>query len=145
VAKRYLGLRETLKVLEVNVYIENIARYKEKIKELNKRLEEITSLNQRNLSILKDMEGRLEAAKQEYYAIDGNLEKSNSEIRLNQEKINNLFSNIERLDGEIAEIDEKIKTILEEEASKNSKIVYLQERYNEYSAKLEEAEKKETY
>jgi len=34
VAKRYLGLRETLKVLEVNVYIENIARYKEKIKEL---------------------------------------------------------------------------------------------------------------
>jgi len=30
---------------------------------------------------------------------------------------------------------------LEEEASKNSKIVYLQERYNEYSAKLEEAEK----
>jgi len=31
---------------------------------------------------------------------------------------------------------------LEEEASKNSKIVYLQERYNEYSAKLEEAEKK---
>ncbi|ABN52161.1 MAG TPA: chromosome segregation protein SMC [Hungateiclostridium thermocellum] len=156
VAKRYLGLRETLKVLEVNVYIENIARYKEKIKELeenyasvkdnidseNKRLEEITSLNQTNLSILKDMEGRLEAAKQEYYAIDGNLEKSNSEIRLNQEKINNLFSNIERLDGEIAEIDEKIKTILEEEASKNSKIVYLQERYNEYSAKLEEAEKK---
>jgi len=123
VAKRYLGLRETLKVLEVNVYIENIARYKEKIKELeenyasvkdnidseNKRLEEITSLNQRNLSILKDMEGRLEAAKQEYYAIDGNLEKSNSEIRLNQEKINNLFSNIERLDGEIAEIDEKSK------------------------------------
>jgi len=55
------------------------------------------------------MEGRLEAAKQEYYAIDGNLEKSNSEIRLNQEKINNLFSNIERLDGEIAEIDEKSK------------------------------------
>jgi len=48
-------LRETLKVLEVNVYIENIARYKEKIKELeenyasvkdnidseNKRLEEL--------------------------------------------------------------------------------------------------------
>jgi len=121
---------------------ENYASVKDNIDSENKRLEEITSLNQRNLSILKDMEGRLEAAKQEYYAIDGNLEKSNSEIRLNQEKINNLFSNIERLDGEIAEIDEKIKTILEEEASKNSKIVYLQERYNEYSAKLEEAEKK---
>ncbi|HOM02607.1 MAG TPA: chromosome segregation protein SMC [Acetivibrio sp.] len=156
VAKRYLNLRETLKELEINVYIENITKYKEKIKELeesftsvkdnidgeNKKLEEITALNQKNLSLLKDMEGKLEAAKQEYYAIDGSLEKSHSEIRLNQEKINNLFSNIDRLDGEIAEVEEKIKAISEEEASKNSKILYLEERYNDYSSKLEESEKK---
>jgi len=41
---------------------ENYASVKDNIDSENKRLEEITSLNQRNLSILKDMEGRLEAA-----------------------------------------------------------------------------------
>jgi len=45
------------------------------------------------------MEGRLEAAKQEYYAIDGNLEKSNSEIRLNQEKSTICFQILNALTG----------------------------------------------
>ena len=89
VAKRFLSLRESLRELEVNVYIENITRFKEKLEEFeknyitinqnieseNSKLEEITNLNQRNLNLLKDMDNRLEQAKQEFYAIDGNLEK----------------------------------------------------------------------
>lgn len=156
VAKKYLSLRENLRELEVNVYIENIAKFKEKIKEFedsyvsikenidseNKKLENITSLNQKNINLLKDMEGRLESARQEFYAIDGNLERCNSEIRLNEEKKSNLSANITRLEGEIAEVDEKIKDLSSEEATKNDKIVYLNERYNEYSVKLEEYEKK---
>ena len=155
VAKKFLSLRESLKELEVNVYIENITRFKEKLEEFeksystinqnieseNNKLEEITNLNQKNISILKDMDSRLEQAKQEFYAIDGNLEKCGSEIRLNEEKKSNLISNISRLDGEIAEIEEKIKGLSGEEEQKNNKIKYLNERYGEYSLKLEESEK----
>ena len=154
VAKRFLSLRESLRELEVNVYIENITRFKEKLEEFeknyitinqnieseNSKLEEITNLNQRNLNLLKDMDNRLEQAKQEFYAIDGNLEKCSSEIRLNEEKKSNLTSNISRLDGEIAEIEEKIKELSGEEEQKNDKINYLNERYGEYSLKLEESE-----
>jgi chromosome segregation protein len=154
VAKKFLSLRESLKELEVNVYIENITRFKEKLEEFeksyttinqnieseNNKLEEITNLNQKNISLLKDMDNRLEQAKQEFYAIDGNLEKCGSEIRLNEEKKSNLISNISRLDGEIAEIEEKIKELSGEEEQKNDKINYLNERYGEYSLKLEESE-----
>jgi len=155
VAKKFLSLRESLKELEVNVYIENITRFKEKLEEFeqsyttikqnieseNNKLEEITNLNQRNISLLKDMDNRLEQAKQEFYAIDGNLEKCGAEIRLNEEKKSNLISNISRLDGEIAEVEEKIKELSGEEEQKNEKIKYLDERYNDYSLKLEESEK----
>ncbi|MFZ5986902.1 MAG: chromosome segregation protein SMC [Bacillota bacterium] len=156
IAKRYLSLRESLKELEVNVYLENITKFKEKIYELeesyvsikdnidgeNKRLEEITSLNQKNISLLKDMEGKLETSRQEYYTIESNLERCNSEIKLNDEKKNNLSANILRLDDEIAEINDKVKALSKEEETKNEKLKYLNNRYAEYSIKLEEYEKK---
>ncbi|HEX9060919.1 MAG TPA: hypothetical protein VF941_12125 [Clostridia bacterium] len=59
VARRYLTLRETLKELKINVYIENISKLKEKINEFEeqysslkkdiedeqKKLDEITAKN----------------------------------------------------------------------------------------------------
>lgn len=155
VAKRYLNLRDTLKELEINVYIENISKYKEKIKEFeesyisikedidneNKKLEDITLLNQKKLSMLKELEIKLDNSKQEFYNIENSLEKCNSEIKLNDERRNNLSSNISRLDSEIEEIEKKLSNISEEETAKNEKIKYLNERLAEYNGKLEEAEK----
>ncbi len=156
VAKRYLNLRDTLKELEINVYIENISKFKEKIKEFeesyisikdnidsdNKKLEDITLLNQKKLALLKELETKLDNSRQEFYNLENCLERCNSEIKLNDEKKSNLSSNISRLDTEIEEIDEKLVSISKEEVTRNEKIKYLNERLADYNGKLEEADKK---
>lgn len=156
VAKRYLNLRDTLKELEINVYIENISKFREKIKEFeesyisikdnidsdNKKLEEITLLNQKKLVLLKELETKLDNSRQEFYNLENSLERCNSEIKLNDEKKSNLSSNISRLDTEIEEIDEKLISISKEEVTRNEKIEYLNERLTDYNGKLEEADRK---
>jgi len=156
IAKRYLNLRDTLKELEVNVYIENISKFKVKIKEYeegyisikdnidsdNKKLEDITLLNQKKLELLKELETKLDNSRQEFYNLESSLERCNSEIKLNDEKKSNLSLNITRLEGEIQEIDQKIESITKEEITKNEKIEYLNERLSDYNEKLEEADKK---
>ena len=155
-AKRYLSLRENLKELEVTVYVENISKLKSKMKEIendyssvknhidteSKKLEEITMLNQKNAHILKDIDEKLESSKKKYYSLEGNLEKCNSEIKLNEEKKNNLKANINRLDDEIDEINKKIKELDNEEELRKEKVCYLKERYLEYTEKLDEYNKK---
>lgn len=154
-ARKYLSLRDSLKELEVNVYIENIARYKEKIKEYeeqyslirtnideeNNKLEYITRENQQKTELLKTLEEKLDVSKQRYYDIENSLEKCNSEIKLNDERINNLVQNIERIDNEISEIDEKLDNFEKEEKSKRVKLSYLQGKKEEYSQKLSEYER----
>ncbi len=155
-AKRYLGLRDILKELEINVYIENISKFKEKMKEFeesyvlikdnidneNKKLEDITTLNQNNINLLKDLENRLESSRKKFYAIEGNLEKCSSEIKLNDEKKKNLTMNITRLDEEINEVNKKVEEISKEEEAKSVKLKYLNETYDSYMLKLQEYEKK---
>ena len=44
------------------------------------------------------MEEKLNNSRQEFYNIEGNLERCNSEIKINDEKINSLTQNIIRID-----------------------------------------------
>lgn len=154
-AKRYLSLRENLKELDVNVFIENITKFKEKLKEHevqysqikddieqeNKKLENITEANKSKTELQKSLEERLNNSRQEFYSIEGNLERCNSEIKVNEEKINSLKQNIERIDNEVVEINQKLNLLSKEEGSKHEKISYLNKRYDDYSVKLEEYEK----
>lgn len=154
-AKKYLSLRDRLKEIEVNVYIQNISAFKEKQKESdeqysilrdniaseNKKLEEINSSNQSKTNLLKNLEDKLNNARQNYYELEGNLERCNSEIKLNGEKINNLNQNIQRIESEVQELNHKAEEISKEEAVKNKKTEYLNARYAEYSEKLSQYEK----
>lgn len=154
VAKKYLSLRESLKELEVNVYIENISKYREKINELevqfttikenidseNRKLEEITEKNKQKTELLKNLEEKLNRSRQEYYNLENSIERHNSEIKLNEEKINNLMQNIVRFDNEISEINQKVEQLSKEEDSKKERIKYLNRKYEEYSCKLAEYE-----
>ncbi|MCX7921823.1 MAG: chromosome segregation protein SMC [Clostridia bacterium] len=154
-AKKYLALRENLRELEVNLYIENIARFKEKIKEYEEqyttireninaetlKLENITQENQKNTEILKILEEKINTSRQEYYNLESNLEKCNSEIKINEEKINSLAQNVLRVDEEIHEISQKASDLSNEEESKRSKLKYLHEKHDEYSGKLADYEK----
>ncbi len=154
-ARKYLDLRENLKELEVNVYLENLAKFRERLEEYkeqngiiknnieseNQKLEEITSANKQKTDMLKSLEEKLDIAKQQFYNLEGTLERCNSEIKLNNEKISNLTQNIGRLEEEIAEIGSKISGLDKEESTKQSKLGYLEKQLRDYSAKLLEYEK----
>ncbi len=154
-ARKFLDIRENLKELEVNVYLENLAKYREKLKEYeeqhkiiksnieaeNNKLEEITSANKEKTDMLKMLEEKLNNARQQFYDLEGSLERCNSEIKLNNEKINNLTQNINRIDGEIAEINSKISGLDKEEATKQSRLDYLEKQLSDYSIKLADYER----
>lgn len=150
-AKKYLSLREGLKELEVNVYLDSIDKFKEKIKEYEgqfkdikdnieaeeRKLRSITAQNQQKTELLKNLDGSINEARDKFYIIEANLEKNSSEISLNNEKINSLEQNIKRLDEEIIEINSKEDLLLKEEKSRQTKIEYLNGQYKEFSMKLE--------
>ncbi len=154
-ARRFLHLREDLKVLEVNVYLDSMEKFRERLKLLdeqyktvkdqmeaeNRKLDEITGSNKDKTDLLKSMDERLEAVRQQFYEMEGNLERCNSEIKVNNEKIGNLQQNIERLDAEKAELEEKIKELDKEEAGKQNKLKYLEKQLGDYSNKLSEYER----
>ncbi len=155
-AKKYLSLRESLRDLEVNVYIENISRLRNRIKEMEdqcsdigeqiknktRELEDLAGANREKSELLKTLEDRINTARQEFYNIENSLEKNHSEIRLNDEKINNLKINIERLEKEIAELHEKAAQLDREAAAKLEKLEYLRGQHRQFSARLEESQKK---
>ena len=150
-AKKYLSLRESLKELEVNVYLENIDRYKEKLKEYEnqhkdirdnisaeeRKLRNITAQNQQKTELLKTLEEKINTSKDSFYIIEANLEKNSSEINLNNEKINGLEQNIKRLEEEISEINIKKQELAKEQKTRQSKIEYLNKQYEDFSKKLE--------
>jgi chromosome segregation protein len=150
-AKKYLSLRDALKELEINVYIDNIDKLKDKIKEYEiqfkdikdnieaeeRRLRSITAQNQQKTELLKTLEENINSARDKFYIIETNLEKNNAEINLNKEKINSLEQNVLRLDGEISEINSKTELLSNEEKSRQSKIEYLNKQYDDFSSKLQ--------
>jgi chromosome segregation protein len=154
-ARKYLDIRESLKVLEVNVYLDSMERFREKLRVFeeqynnvrnqvdteNKKLEEITASNKEKTDLLKAFDEKIEAARQQYYAFEGNLEKLNSDVKVNNEKKANLEQNIERLDTEISEAQLKMSDLDKEEAGKLDKIKYLEKQLGIYSGKLAEYEK----
>jgi len=154
-ARRFLDLRENLKILDVNLFLDSIEKFREKINVLaeqyknvkeqidseNSKLDRITVSNREKTDLLKSIDEKLEAARQAFYEIEGNLERCNSEIKLNNEKIANLRQNIERLDNEKAELEEKVRELEKEEAGKQDKLRYLERQLNDYSTKLAGYEK----
>ncbi|MHB8063047.1 MAG: chromosome segregation protein SMC, partial [Ruminiclostridium sp.] len=150
-AKKYLSLRDGLKELEVNVYLDTIDKFKEKIKEYElqfsdikdnieaeeRRLRSITAQNQQKTELLKDMEEKINEAKDKFYILEATLEKNSSEINLSNEKINSLDQNIKRLDEEVSEINSKTELLSKEEQSRQSKLEYLNGQFADFSKKLE--------
>jgi len=151
-ARKFLDLREELKVLDVNVYLDSMEKYrgrlisfeeqyntlKDQIDAENKKLEDITGSNREKTELLKAYDEKLETARAQFYSLEAGLERSSSEIKLNNEKIGNLNSNIERLSSEIEEFRQKIAKLDEEDAGKQKKLDYLEGQLEEYNRKLRE-------
>jgi chromosome segregation protein len=150
-AKKYLSLRESLKELEVNVYLDSIDKLKEKMKEYEvqlkdikdnieaeeRRLRSVTAQNQQKTELLKTLDEKITEARDKFYLIDTNLEKNNAEISLKNEKINSLEQNIIRLEEENREVSSRLGLLQNEEKTRQEKMNYLNGQYAEFSKKLE--------
>jgi chromosome segregation protein len=106
----------------------------------NRKLNEINESNREKTELLKSFDVNLEAARERYHELDSILERCNSDIKLNNEKIANLHQNIQRLDSENAELKEKLDELDAEEAGKQDKLKYLEKQLETYSTKLSEYE-----
>ena len=150
-AKKYLSLRESLKELEINVYLDSLDKFREKIKEYEgmhkdikenieaeeRKLRNITLQNQQKNEMLKELDDKITASRDKFYVIEANLEKYNSEINLNKEKISSYEQNVIRLDSELKEVNDKLLELSKEEKTRSSKIEYLNKQYADFSKKLE--------
>ena len=136
------------------MYLENIDKFKEKLNEYdqqyttvidnidieNKKLNEITQDNSQKTEYSRLLEEKLIKTRDEYYNLENALERFNSQIKVNEEKIAGFIQNITRVNVEISELNQKINLMLVEEETKNKKLGYLNKQNIDFSSKLTEFE-----
>ena len=156
IAKKYLSLRDKLKDLEVNVYLDLITRLKEKLKEhdesynsalgnkneLANKIEQISKDKLSKSVQLKSLEDKLDTSRREYYSLEASLEKSLGELNLNNEKINGLTQNISRIDGDILVLTNNSENVLNNILQNESTIQELNTAYANLLKNLSTTEKK---
>jgi chromosome segregation protein len=154
-ARRYLALREELKELDINLFLDSIEKSRNKLDNLDeqyktlknhieteeKKLEEITSANKEKTLYLKTIEERTETARRQFYELESGLEQCASEIKLNNEKIINNQQNIKRLDTEKDELRQKLSELELSGAGKQDRLKHLENQLTVYGSKLKEYEK----
>ncbi|MCX8074291.1 MAG: chromosome segregation protein SMC [Clostridia bacterium] len=128
VAKKYLNLKENLKLLDVKLFLKNVKQNAEKLSELNdlietlqndQKLEEDTAieLEKAKLNIkerLDEILNKLEENQTKYYEMENELDRLNYNINLTNEKTSNNKLNIERLGLEINQDTENIALLRDE-------------------------------
>lgn len=124
IAKKYLGLKERLKTLEINIFIKNIDKTKEKISSLAENslnLEsELLDNNRKNARLeedytklrllLQNIDEQIENFQDKLYKADNDMEKNMGETKLLNEKKANLLKNIARLDDDIKRENQDLDT-----------------------------------
>ncbi len=153
-AKRFLELHESLKDIEVGLFIHNIETYKEKLEQVFedlKILENQKSDEEEKLNNIQNKKGTLKKQIDELieeiekcqnigFESTNQIEKINSEIGISNEKILHNKENNERLLSEIEDSKQKIKDLQEEKDTKKQKKDSLFSNKEKFEKELEEKE-----
>lgn len=153
-AKRFLELHESLKDIEVGLFIHNIETYKEKLEQVVedlKILENQKSDEEEKLNNIQNKKGTLKKKIDELieeiekcqnigFESTNQIEKINSEIGISNEKILHNKENNERLLSEIEDSKQKIKDLQEEKDTKKQKKDSLFSNKEKFEKELEEKE-----
>ncbi len=153
-AKRFLELHESLKDIEVGLFIHNIETYKEKLEQVVedlKILENQKNDEEKKLSNIQNKKGTLKKQIDELieeiekcqnigFESTNQIEKINSEIGISNEKILHNKENNERLLSEIEDSKQKIKDLQEEKDTKKQKKDSLFSNKEKFEKELEEKE-----
>ena len=153
-AKKFLSLREELKSIEIGLFLYNIEDFKKKIKEFEENIEifetqkvkeeERNNNLQSEKELLKENIDKLleEIEKTQNLGFEGTQRKEQflSNIKVNEERIQNNNSNFERFETESIELENKNKELEEEKNQKISKKDSLYLNKDKFVKELEEKE-----
>ena len=153
-AKQFLDLREELKSIEVGLFIYNINTYKEKLEQLVKDEDIITSQKEAEDSKMEALQASKEELRQDVdditaqienmqnigFESSNKIEKINSEIGISNERIQNNNANKQRLETEILEVKSRIEELKEEQKQKLEKKTNLTSNKEKFEKELAEKE-----
>ena len=153
-AKQFLDLREELKSIEVGLFIYNINTYKEKLEQLVKDEDIITSQKEAEdikmdalqaskeelRQVVDDITAQIENMQNIGFESSNKIEKINSEIGISNERIQNNSANKQRLETEILEVKSRIEELKEEQKQKLEKKTNLTSNKEKFEKELAEKE-----
>ena len=154
-AKKYLNLRDELKLLDVKIFISSIENNSSDMKKIDDMLETLQKDidTQENLSKesenkkneLKEkiqvLSNRIDELREKYFQVENEKERLNSKISLLDANINSSNANSERLAKEIIEDQEKIsllKAEIEKRVQKRENVFQNKKKFEEELAQKEE-------
>lgn len=128
-AKEYLSYRDTLRNLDINLFLSEYDRIHDEIVETEQKQE--IAVND-----LKDTEREFEQAKEEYVTLDTRLEALGRELEQKKEARSKEQVSLNQSEGDIRLLKEQINTVTQNKAHSLEQIASLQERME--AAKKEE-------
>lgn len=151
-AKKYLALRESLKNIEVGLFVHDIQKNKEAIAKIVQDLTTITEQHQteeQSLQIkqedkerlkqeIEKIQQNLEDEQQKNFETTRNIEKANADIALYGQKIEINQENKQRYDHEIQELAKKLDSLQQEKEGKLAKQNNLAQEKEKYEKELAE-------
>ena len=158
VAKKYLELKDKLKVLDVRIFIQSLNRNAEALCKIDDVIETFTNdiskeeaisaeLEKSKMNLkerLADVTLKIEETQSKFYETESENQKLSSKIEISRASIENANENIERLNVEIKDDFEKINLLKEDIEKRLKKKESLEENKkkfeNELSLKQEELE-----
>ena len=151
-AKKYLDYRENLKNIEVGLFLHNIEENKNnlnKIEEDEKILkenyeDELTKQNKFQIqkddlkSDIDNITNQIEEMQKLGFESTNKIEKINSDIKVNEERISNNEINYKRFEEDINETKNKIEDLKEEQKTKENKKENLYKNKEKFETELKE-------
>lgn len=153
-AKRFLELHESLKDIEVGLFIYNIESYKEKLSQVvedlkvienqkNDEDEKLSKMQANKITLKNQIDSlteEIEKCQNLGFESTNQIEKINSEIGISNEKILHNKENNERLISEVEDAKQKIKDLQEEKDAKIQKKDSLFSNKEKFEKELQEKE-----
>ncbi len=155
-AKKYLNLRDKLKVLEVNVALKNIVKYRNLIEEvggqmetlnaqldeINKKIEDNEKQTEQVFADIADAEKFTEEKRQKQQENIQTLSEYKSDIEVLKSKIDGNNENIGRIKAEISELNEKFDEIEKSVQGEEDGFASLKEKQMSYNDEIKDLEQK---
>lgn len=152
VAKRYRGILEELKTIEINLMLSSIDKYKGRLQTTKREAEDVQSLINEKTSLaaklelkhselkalLSDLEVSINELSEEIHQLENHKEKLEGECNVLQERIKNLNLNSERLNKRDIELKDEVDNSRLEIEQSSQKLIQLTSAYSEVSKRINE-------